>query len=82
VLITNPLQALHFCKNYYSLRTKLTSIISSAPDDVLLTVELSGAINFLDKNIFFTPKNNEDRIIAPKFCGSVILSQNTYIPSE
>lgn len=47
---------------------------STAPVEALLTVGFKGQWFFFEENIWFTPKNKELRIMAPKFWGSVILS--------
>jgi hypothetical protein len=43
------------------------SINSKAPVDALLTVGFNGQLFFFPENIDLTPKNKEERIIAPKF---------------
>jgi len=48
------------------------SIHSLAPELTLLTALLIGGLFFLLSNIPSTPKKNEDLIIEPKFCGSII----------
>ena len=55
---------------------------SIAPDDALLTVGLRGEVCFLLRKMVLTPKNKLDLMMAPKFWGSVILSQRMYNPSE
>lgn len=75
VATTWPPWFFQLAMNYVELPTPYIFMSSIAPEDVLLTVLLSGQWFFLPVKTAEAPKKRADLRIAPKFCGSVILSQ-------